>query len=338
MTHSTIRLGIIGCGMITQRSHAPGFAAIEGVAVTALCDPAIDRATLVRDQHARDAAVFSDYHEMLACGLVDAVSVASPVYLHCPMTLAALQAGCHVLCEKPMGMSQVETAQMVSAAQAAGRVLQINLSRRYDRFYQTIARLLSEGCVGEPRHIRAIRVHTSAPDQGWAPGSSWFVTRSQGGGIVGDIGVHVGDMMQWYFGDVRTVSAFTQTRRPDIDVVDNVAALFSFASGATGVLELSWTSPVNHMSFDIHGSEGLLCVGAPGESVRLHRAGADPTEIPPEDFSPQGPNSFQCFADAIAGTAPTPVPGETGHRIQRVLDAILASGEQGGAPVDVGEP
>lgn len=335
MSEPTIRLGIIGCGMITQRSHAPGFAETPGVEITALCDPVEERAAKVREEHAPQAAVFSDYRAMLEAGLADAVSVATPVFLHCPMTLAALTAGCHVLCEKPMAMSQAESAEMVAAAHAAGKVLQINLSRRYDPFYQTVARLIAENCAGEPRHLRAIRVHTTAPDQGWSPGARWFVTRSQGGGIVGDIGVHVGDMMQWYCGEVESVCALTATRRRDIDVVDNATALLRFRSGATGVLELSWTSPVTHMSFEVHGSEGVLYAGAPGEPLRIRRVDGDPVDIPPEEFDPRGRNSFQCFADAVAGREPTPVPGETGHSIQQVLDAILASGEQGGAPMTV---
>jgi len=335
MNDNTIRLGLIGCGMITQRSHAPRFAEVPGVEITALCDPDTTRALKVRDEHAPGAALFADHRELLASGLVDAVTVATPVVLHCPMTLAALQAGCHVLCEKPMGMSQVETAQMVAAARAAGKVLQINLSRRYDPFYQTVARLLSEGAVGEIQHMRAIRVHTSAPDQGWSPGARWFVTRSQGGGIVGDIGVHVGDMMQWYCGDVASVSAQTDSRREDIDAVDNATALFRFRSGATGVLELSWTSPANHMSFEIYGREGILSAGAPGEGVQIRKRDGETVTVAPADLDPPGPNSFRCFADAIAGVAPTPVPGETGHAIQLVLDAILASGERGGAPVAI---
>lgn len=335
MSDTTIRIGLIGCGMITQRSHAPGFAAVPGVEITALSDPIETRMEKVRADHAPEAALFPDYRDMLQSGLVDAVSIATPVFLHCPMTLEALKSGCHVLCEKPMAMSQQESGEMVAAARATGKVLQINLSRRYDRFYQTVARLIAENRVGEPRHLRAIRVHTTAPDQGWSPGATWFVTRAQGGGIVGDIGVHVGDMMQWYCGEVQSVCALTATRRPDIDVVDNATALFAFRNGATGVLELSWTSPINHMSFEVHGNEGVLQAGAPGESLQIRRPDGEAVDIPPEQFDPQGRSSFECFADAVAGREATPVPGEIGHSIQRVLDALLASGEQGGAPVTV---
>jgi UDP-N-acetylglucosamine 3-dehydrogenase len=333
--NDSIRVGLLGCGMITQRSHAPGYAAIPGVEIAALCDLDADRMATVKEKHAPKAAMFTDYRELLKSGLVDAVSVATPVYLHCPMTLAALEAGCHVLCEKPMGMSQVETAQMVAAAKTAGKVLQINLSRRYDRFYQTIGGLVSEGRLGEVRHMRAIRVHPTAPDQGWAPGATWFVTRSQGGGIVGDIGVHVGDTMLWYLGEVESVSAATATLRPDIDVVDNATALFRFRNGATGVLELSWTSPVNHMCFEIHGSEGILLADTPANGIRIRQRDGEVVEIPEAQYLPGSGNSFVCFARAIAGSAPTPVPGEMGHAIQLVLDAILASGEQGGLPVPI---
>ena len=337
MAHKTVRIGIIGCGMITQRSHAPAYKKLKGVQITALCDIAADHMATVRDAHAPEAAEFADYHEMLGSGLVDAVSVATPVHLHCPMTLAALEAGCHVLCEKPMGMSQAETAQMVAAAHKADKVLQINLSRRYMPFYQTIAKLIHDGRIGEPRHIRAIRIHTSAPDRGWAPGSTWFVTKQCGGGGVGDIGVHVGDMMQWFFGDVETVSALTDSRRPDIDVVDNATALFRFRNGATGVLELSWTSAVGHMAIEIHGSDAMLRTGATAKDG-ITIVGKDGTteKLGEADLVTGARDSFQCFVDAINGVAPTPVPGEIGHAIQRVVDAILRSGEQQGAPVTLG--
>ena len=98
MVANTLRVGIIGCGMITQRSHAPGFAKIAGVAITALCDPVAANVSKVRDEHAPKAAVFSDFRDLLKSGLVDAVSVAVPVYLHAPISLAALASGCHVLC------------------------------------------------------------------------------------------------------------------------------------------------------------------------------------------------------------------------------------------------
>ena len=334
MANTPIRIGIIGCGMITQRSHAPAYAKLDGVEITALCDTDPKQIATVREAHAPKATAFADYHEMLAAGLVDAVSIATPVYLHCPMTIAALDAGCHVLCEKPMGMDQNETAQMVAAAHKAGKVLQINLSRRYNPFFQTLAKLIHDGRIGEPRHIRAIRIHTSAPDKGWAPGSTWFVTKKCGGGIVGDIGVHVGDMMQWLFGPVASVSALTDSRRPDIDVVDNATALFRFRTGATGVLELSWTSAVGHMAVEIHGSDAMIRTGANAKDG-ITIVGTDGTTetLGEADLVASPGDSFQCFASAIRGQAPTPVPGETGHAIQCIVDAILASGEQRGAPV-----
>lgn len=335
MSEKKIRVGIIGCGMITQRSHAPRFAEIPGVEITALCDLDKARMEAVQAAHAPGAALFTDYEELLQARLVDAVSIATPVHLHYPMTIAALETGCHVLCEKPMAMSQIQTRKMVVEAEAVGSVLQINLSCRYAPFYQTIARLLAEGALGEIRRLRAIRVHTTAPDQGWSPGATWFVTHNQGGGIVGDIGVHVGDMMQWYGGPVASVSAFTTTIREDIDVVDNATALFHFASGATGVLELSWTSPINHFRFEIHGSEAVLSAGAPAEGILIRPRTGEPRTIAEAEFDPSRGNSFECFINAINGQAPTPVPGATGHEIQLVLDAILASGEQGGAPIEI---
>jgi predicted dehydrogenase len=321
--------------MITQRSHAPGFAKVAGVKITALCDPVPENAAKVQAAHAPEARVFADWQELLKSGLIDAVSVATPVYLHAPMTVAALEAGCHVLCEKPMAMSSAEANGMLAAARQAGKVLQLNLSRRYDPFYQTIAQLINDGRIGELRHIRAIRMHTGAPDQGWSPTGKWFVSKKHGGGIVGDIGVHVGDMMTWYFGAVESISAITATRRSDIDVEDNAIALFRFRSGATGLLELSWTSAVNRMCFEIHGTDGVLLGAAQGDGLQILRKQGAPEQIPPAQYLPGVKNSFQCFADAIRGIAPSPAPGAVGYAIQVVLDAIRESGRNGGRQIAI---
>ena len=337
MNNGTIRVGIIGCGMITQRSQAPGLAKVEGMEIAAVCDTNADNRAKVREEHAPDATEFDDYHKMLGAGLVDAVSVATPVFLHCPMTVAALEAGCHVLCEKPMAMSAEESGRMVEAAATAGKVLQINLSRRYKPFFQGLAKLVHEERIGAPRHLRAIRVHANAPDRGWSPGANWFVTKASGGGIVGDIGVHVGDMMQWFFGEIESVRALTDSRREDIDAVDNAAVLFRFRNGATGMLELSWTSPANHMSLEIHGSDAMILAGATAkDGVKIVGKDKKTEELTEAELSAPARNSFECFADAIRGVAPSPAPGEVGHAIQRVIDAIHESGEKQGAPVEIG--
>ena len=91
------------------------------------------------------------------------------------------------------------------------------------------------------------------------------------------------------YGEVESAMALTATRRPDTDVVDNATALFRFRSDATGVLELSWTSPVNQMSSEIHGSEGALPVRAPGGALQIRRRSGETVEIPPGEFDPPGP-------------------------------------------------
>ena len=134
MKEKTLRVGLIGCGMITQRSHAPGFAKIPDVQIAALCDPVPDRMVAVRDAHAPDAALFESYEELLASGLVDAVTVATPVHLHGPVTIAALKAGCHVLCEKPMAMSR--RGRRDGGRRARREDHPDQPPRRYDPFYR----------------------------------------------------------------------------------------------------------------------------------------------------------------------------------------------------------
>ncbi|MEI6219531.1 MAG: Gfo/Idh/MocA family oxidoreductase, partial [bacterium] len=234
-----IRIGIVGCGQIATVEHAPALSRLPGVRLAAFCDIVKSKREHFRDTFAPEAAVFSSLSALLKTDL-DAVVVSVPNYLHCRMTLAALKAGLHVLCEKPMAGNLADAAKIVAAARRAHRIVHVNQSLRYSRFHTAIADLIRKGSIGQPIHIRCIRGHGTTPDKGWSPGAKWFVSRKAQGGVIFDIGVHMADMLQWWFGRVDEISAVANTRTPGIDVPDHVASVFRFSNGATGILELSW--------------------------------------------------------------------------------------------------
>ncbi len=327
----TVKIGMLGCGKIAHMDHVPGLLGVKGMKITALCDPDPAQAEKLARAFNLDAARYADEKAFFDAD-IDAVVVCTPNRLHLPQTLAALRAGLHVLCEKPMAATSAEASRMVAAAAKAGRVLQINHTMHYYPAFQTLAALAGGGAVGRIIHVRCLRAGGETPDVGWSPGASWFVSRAWQGGIILDIGVHMAEMMRWAAGPVREIAAITGTRKAGIDVPDNASALMRFESGATGVLELSWTIPCGGMFLEVYGETGTLRMGFDGkhpiELIRPGRRGGTPKTTWPK-VPARAKNSQQCFYEAVTGIAPSPTPGTLGREAIALCEAITRSGETG---------
>lgn len=322
-----LRIGVIGCGSIARVSHVPHLSAIKGVEIAVLCDNDAAKAEAIREELAPRAKVVTELDACLAETL-DAVTICTPNHLHFPQTMAALEAGFHVLCEKPIAGTVADADKMVAAAKRQGVLLHVNQSLRYSPTYVTLARLLHDGAIGDPMHARFLRAGGNRPDQGWAPGSSWFVSRAHQGGLLLDIGVHSADVLTWLMGDVTAVTGFVRTLSDDIDVPDNIAALYRFANGATAVMELSWTFPLGGTLLEIYGTAGRLRHGVGDQPITLEQwADGETTTSHPEPHSPM--NSFENFVAAVRGEMPSKTPGELGRHAVMLCEAVTMASESG---------
>lgn len=320
----TLRIGIAGCGKIARVLHAPGLNEEPGVEIVALMDPEESRVLGLAQEQAPAATICRSFEELLAVDL-DAVCICSPNHLHAPQTLAALDAGLHVLCEKPLAGTLADGRRMVASAGEKGLILHVNHSLRYVPLYQTLARLVTEGAIGEVQHVRCLRASGKSPDQGWSPGASWFVSKKAQGGLLLDIGIHMLDVMSWLAGPPVQVSGMLQTRQEGIDVPDNVRALISYQGGASGVLELSWTFPVGGGLLEVYGTEGTLRVGFGDEAIAcLTPDGTTYPEVPES-----APSSFHAFVQAVRTGQPSPTSGELGLQALAVCSAVIESHETG---------
>ncbi len=324
-----ITIGIIGCGKIAHVDHVPHLLNVRGVAITDLYDISPEKMSVLDRTFSLGASHHASIDDLLAES-PDAVVVCTPNSLHREQTLAALRAGCHVLCEKPMAASTPECTKMIDAALKAGRILHINHSLHYLPPYFALAYLVQSGAIGKVRHVRCLRFHDSTPDIGWSKGASWFVSKAFSGGIVLDIGVHMVDLMKWLAGPVSEINAITETRTRTLDVVDNVCALLRFESGATGILELSWTAPVECGLIEVYGDKGALRMGfAPDVHLEwLCPSGQEKTKMRYPKAPETLPTSQQAFVDAIVRGKPSPTPGELGRDAVALCEAILKSGER----------
>ena len=327
-----LRVGILGCGKIAHEDHTPGLIGVKGARIAALCDINPEQMEKLAEKYGlKDAVRFTDPAAYLKSGLIDATVICTPNKLHKQMTLDALKAGLHVLCEKPMAATSAEATKMIEAAKAAGKVLQINHTLRYWPPYIAIAELARRGAIGKLVHLRCLRAGGTSPDVGWSPGAAWFVSKEWEGGIVLDIGVHMAEVMRWAAGPVSELVAVTTTRAKKIDVPDNASVILKFESGATGVLELSWTIPIGANYLEIYGEKGTLRLGfSSGLPLELIKPGKDGAqEILYPELPTRGRNSQQAFYDAVRGKCMTATPGELGRDAVALCEAIIKSGETG---------
>jgi len=239
---SKLKVAVIGCGSIAKYRHIPEYAALEEVEFVAFVDPIIERAEEYASKHGGQA--FADYTEMLEAVKPAAVSVCTPNYLHAEMSIAAANAGAHVLVEKPMAVTDEEAAAMIEAAKANNVKLMVGHNQRFMPPHQKAKEILESGVLGKVLTFRTSFGHPG-PD-GWSidGADSWFFRKEEAiMGAMGDLGVHKSDLIRYLLDDeVSEVAAFIGTLdKKDTESDDNASCVLRMKSGAIGTLVASWT-------------------------------------------------------------------------------------------------
>ena len=291
------KVGVVGCGKIALANHLPEMLTVaKNAEVTALYDTVREKAEALAEKFNLQATICSSLDALLKSG-VDAVIIATPNLYHYKQTLKCLQAGKHVLVEKPMASSVEEAEEMIALAEEKGLVLQVNQSLRYSAPHKKFADLIAAGEIGVPFHANCRRTSVTSPDKGWSPGATWFVQKKYKGSLVTDIAVHMADFLYWCLGPVDNVMA--QTLNLDHEVPDNVNALIRFKTGATATLELSWTFPCNlEDRFEVFGPEGAIAMT--NEGIVIHKKNRKQPRLIKYSAIKAIPNSHKVFIDSIA--------------------------------------
>lgn len=246
---------------------------------------------------------WSDLETALAACRPGAVYVATPVFLHAPQTLAALRAGCHVLCEKPMAMNYAEAESMVQAAENAGRILGIAY---YRRMYQKVARareLIAAGAIGRPFFAEATSHDWFYPADGHR---AWLVDPSlAGGGPLHDIASHRIDLMNYLFGRPSRVSGQLSTLVQPVAVEDNATVMIEYEAGGRGVVDVRWHSRISRDEFRIRGTEGELDLTPLNGPRLVHPAGE-------EQIPPHANLHYPCIEDFVSAVEGGTLPRSSG--------------------------
>jgi scyllo-inositol 2-dehydrogenase (NADP+) len=228
------RIALVGLGKMGL-SHLSLLRPLPGVEVVGVCDST----GYVLDVLGKYTGLptFTDYAEMLRSATPDAVVVATPTHLHEPMVRAALEAGIHVFCEKPLVLDPVRGAALVRLAEEKGLVTQVGYHNRHVGSFQEAKRLVDLGAVGT---VRGALAEAYGPVVVRTPGRSWRSRRGSGGGSLYDYAAHPLDLLTWYLGDPVSVNGAHLTSIHSTETDDAVAATISYAT-ATAVLNVNWS-------------------------------------------------------------------------------------------------
>ncbi len=353
-----IRIGVIGTSWWPDLYHLPTFAADERVNLVAICGRNRERAQAMATKYAIPH-VFTDYRAMIAQGDLQAIVISTPVDQHFPMTMAALDAGLHVLCEKPLALNAADAKQMYERAESQGVRHQTYFTWRWLPHYRYMRDLIAQGTVGRLYHIQLDFLSGNARN----PAYTWRFDPQHSNGVIGELGSHMIDMAHYLVGDIARVNARLVTNvprygadgQPMTSACDTATVLIEFADGSQGTMDVSAVARTREPAFaqtvTLHGEAGSLTACAelfsnPTLQLAKGEEGFQPLALPDayllgiDPLQPLGqqmdalfrqqPVGGRLFVDAIlAGQTVAPSFYE-GWQVQRVLDAALASHARGG--------
>jgi len=344
-----LRVGVIGLGM--GRQHVAGYRTHPQADVVAVADVDETRLNEVGKEVLGIRKRYTSAEEMLEKARLDVVSVATPNAFHRPLTELALDAGCHVLCEKPIALNAEEGRAMVAAARRAGKRLMINFSFRFTEQSWALKSQVDGGVLGDVYFARTCW-HRRRGIPGF--GGHFCQKKLSGGGPLIDLGVHRLDLALWLMGYPKPVwvlggtyapiaSARAEKEGKAYDVEDMAVGLIKFDNGAMLEVEASWAANIAEaelMETRLLGTKGGLVQRNLDETYRfeaeiyVERDGAlFDMKLHPPVPAVRGP--MYHFVDAIINDTPHVATGEEGVVVQALLDAIYLSAERG-EPVPVG--
>lgn len=338
-----VNFGVIGAGGIAYRRTIPGIMQSKHCRLVAVMDPVgADKIAAEFDV----PGVYATEAELLADAAVQAVYIASPIYLHAKQIKMAAEAGKHVLCEKPLTLTSQEAQDAVAACQANGVMLQEGYMMKFHGAHRKIKELIDAGRLGKVVYLRAQLSCWYPPIEGaWRQDPA-----TGGGGALMDMATHLYDLLEYFAGPVRRVACLANTLVQDYKSDDASTTLLEFASGAQATVDCFYCIPdqASRTRLEIYGSQGaILSEGTIGQSNEgrlegifgLGTAGYDAAqskdvarEFETVPFDIVNPYTAECdyFAECIlAGRQPAINDGANALRITALAEKAYASCREG---------
>ena len=348
----TVKLGLIGAGGISQ-AHCRTMASIEGaeiIAVSDLVQANLDRAK----ENWGISKTFNDYNEMLEMDELEAVLVCTPTGVHGAPTVAALKAGKHVLCEKPMEAKLGPATEMVRAAHANGKILMVALKLRYSPQVIKAKEIVDTGALGDIYYVETV-----ADRRRGNPGGSFIRKATAGLGASADIGIYALDTALYLMGHPKPVAvsgiasnelSLNNTWNPalkETEVEDFAVGWVLFDNGARMVFKTCWCMNMDSLGGTIFlGKQaglrlGVMEVRGPQEGVTVY--GDEDGQIKDETFTEfESVDVFQredqAFIDAVREDKPSPIDPDGVLLTNVIIQGVIDSSEAGGREIEVSVP
>lgn len=337
-----IHVGVIGLGTISAL-HMEGYRLAEDIArITAVCDTA--EAAAAAHAQRLDAKAYSDYEELLADPGVDMVDVLLPHSLHVPVVQAALQAGKHVLVEKPMAPTSAACEELVCMAREAGLTFTVAENTRFVDAYLEVERLINDDAIGS---VRSVRTFISGSEVERLRDATLWKGRRDGtvGGAVMDAGAHTFYLFGWLFGGVTEVRAQSAKLVEESEVEDNALVTGRLGNGGLFSAEFSFTAEIPWGErLEVYGSKGSIIVDQLVDPpVMLYKGeydfdGNPVTSVARDVLWWKGSSiaaGVRDFVAALSAGRPPKIDPEDGVRAMRVVEAAYESIERDGARVTI---
>jgi len=318
----TVRIGFIGAGGISAW-HVDRLRACGQNAIVALADPSQASLAALKEKRPElaDVPTFADYRQMLAEVEMDAVEIHSPHCFHPEQALAALDAGRHVLVEKPLAASVEDARRLIAKRDEVGKVLMVSYQRHYSPVYQYMREQALSGELGELQNV------ILALTQEWrrnARGTWRQALALSCGGQLNDSGSHVLDMMLWCTG-LRPAEVYAQVNRFDLEVEVDSAVTVRFSNGAIGNVTVLGSTPGYWEMFGVWGEKGGVSYDiTSGLQRQLYGGQPEHLELPPATSDPDAN-----FVRAILGLEEVLVPAECGLAVAELTQAAYRSAAEG---------
>lgn len=346
-----LRIGMVGTSWYSDLIHLPQLHEYPRASVAAICGRNRERADELAAKYSIPQ-VFTDYREMIDKGGLEALVVATTDDTHHPIVMAALEAGLHVMCEKPLAINIQQAREMYGKAEAAGIKHAVFFTNRWVPLMRYIKELVDEGHIGRCYECSFQFFMGFGREKQYA----WRFDRTRGNGMLADLGSHMADLARWFVGDLAAVSADLTTfvERPGADggkidpANDSVTAVLRFQNGAHGTLHVSalaHTGQWPHLSVSLYGTQGTLqavydLVNSQLYGARSAESSLQPMTIPDRIWGAGDRNDIfrffqtahvgsRLFVDSILDDTHISPNFYDGLKAQEFIDAAIRSHETG---------
>jgi predicted dehydrogenase len=317
---TVLKWGLIGAGDIAAKRIAPALRDLPNCDFVAVSRLRFELAeSFAREFGARKW--FADWRGLLKDEEIEAVYIATPVFLHKKQTIAAAEAGTHVLCEKPMALNAKDCDEMIAACRANNVKLGIAYYRRFYPVLERIRQIIASGEIGKPvlAQMNAFEYVNLAPEHP----RHWFLEKEKsGGGPMMDFGCHRLEVLTNLFGNVKEIKSLVDNVAFEREVEDSAIAILQFESGTCASVTVTHAAFERQDTLDIFGMHGTISVPVLNkEEIRIKTENGERTESHPSHQNVHQP-LIEDFTKAVLENREPQVTGRTGKLIALLEDEI----------------